>query len=107
MHAFDRVEDGLVRHRNSGCPPKHRAEGLDQAPLEWEHPVHVPAERLGKGEQPKGLARRCAVDHDKVPPPRADLVTNLEEREYLVSAWQDRELRGLDRIDARGVEDRE
>ena len=67
VQALDGVEDGVLRHRDPGRPAQHRPQRPDDPALDAEDAGHVPAERLGQGQQPQGLGRRRAVDDDHVP----------------------------------------
>ena len=63
---------------------QHRAERLDDAPLGREDPVHVPAQRLGQGEQPERLRSGRAVDDHHVPAAGEHLGAQLQQREDLL-----------------------
>ena len=106
VQALERVEDVAARHRDTGSARQHRPHGGDDAALTGQHPVDVPAQRLGQREQAQGLRRGRAVDHDDVPAVRRDLVAQLEQRQHLLCAGQHGELLGGDRVDARRVQNR-
>ena len=104
MQPLDRVEDRVLRHRHTRSASEHRLQRLDDPPLDGQHAGHVPAERLGQGEQPQGLGGGGAVDDQHVPLPRPRLCADLEERQHLLGAGDDGELLGRDGVDAGDVE---
>ena len=106
MQPLDGVEDGVLGHRHPGRPAQHRPQRPDHPALHPEDAGHVPAERLGQGQQPQGLGGRGAVDDDHVPVAADHVVAQLEQGEHLLGARDDGQLLGGDRVDPGRVEHR-
>ena len=104
---LDGVENPVAGHGYAGHAVEDRPQRAYEAPLDREHPLDVAPERLGQREQAQRLGRRGAVDGHEVPSVRAHLVADLEQRQHLLGAGQDRQLLRPDRVDTHGVEDLE
>jgi hypothetical protein len=66
-----------------------------------EQPLQISAHGLGEGQQPQGLGRRAAVDHDDVPGAGLRCALHRGECEQLLDTGQDRQLVRDQLVDAR------
>jgi hypothetical protein len=107
VEPLDGVEQVVARHRRARDPGQQRTHRPQGAALRREDPLDVPGQRLGQREQPQRLTSRRAVDDDEVPRAARHLPGDLEQGEDLLGARQDRELLGLQRVDAGPLEQTE
>ena len=107
VQPLDGAEHAAAGHGYAGGAGEHGPQRLDDALLDREDALHVPAQRLRQREQPQRLRGRCAVDDDEVPVVGERVQPQLEEREHLLGAGDHGQLLGGDRVHAGGVEHRE
>ena len=103
LHGVEHVVSG---HRDAGASGQHRPQRLDHPPLHRPDALHVPRQRLGQGEQAKGLRGRRAINHDDVVVTAGGHAFEFEQGEHLFGARDHGQFLRGDRIDPRRIEDR-